>query len=110
MVSYMEVEVLATLLGVALAALVAACGAGFQWLRSDFRRFEARMDRLEAKADRLETKVDNLIMALARSGILVDTEMAAPGTAPPTTGSRSNPQQSSRSPPTEPSGPTAASA
>ncbi len=81
----METEVLATLLGVALAALVAACGAGFRWLRSDFHRLEERMDRLEAKVDRLEAKVDSLIMALARSGILVDPPPAEPRPgAPPT--------------------------
>ena len=78
----METEVLATLLGVALAALVAACGAGFRWMRSEFNgRFdglEGRVDRLEAKIDRLETKVDSLIMALARSGVLVDPTPAEP--------------------------------
>lgn len=78
----MEVEVLATLFGVALAALVAACGAGFRWMRSDFRdlrnhvesRFNeqamvtnarfaevtGRLDRLEHKFDGLERKVDRL--------------------------------------------------
>ena len=78
----MEVEVLATLLGVTLAALVAACGAGFRWLRVDFRdlrnhvesRFNeqamvtnarfvevnGRLDRLEHKVDRLEHKFDRL--------------------------------------------------
>ena len=40
----MEVEVLATLLGVALAALVAACGTGFRWLRSDFRDLRTHVD------------------------------------------------------------------
>ena len=79
----METEVLATLLGVALAALVAACGAGFRWLRADFHRLEERMDRLESKVDRLESKVDNLIMALARSGILVDPPPTEPRVPPP---------------------------
>ena len=60
----METEVLATLLGVALAALVAACGAGLRVL-------SGRLDRLDNKLDRLEAKVDSLIMALARSGVLV---------------------------------------
>lgn len=96
----MEVEVLATLLGVALAALVAACGAGFGLV---FRR----LDRLEDKFDRLETKVDNLIMALARSGVLIDPQAASPGAVPPTTGSPSPTDQPSRSPPPEPLGPTA---
>ena len=106
----MEVEVLATLLGVALAALVAACGAGFRWLRSDLRdlrshvdtRFEeqtantnaqfasvgTRLDGLEARFDRLEAKVDNLIMALARAGSLNDPQLATPqpSSLPPETG------------------------
>ena len=67
----METEVLATLLGVALAALVAACGAGFRVL-------SGRLDRLEDKVDRLEAKVDSLIMALARSGVLADPSSAEP--------------------------------
>ena len=104
----MEVEVLATLLGVSLAALVAACGAGFRWLRSDFRdlrshvdtRFEeqatttsaqftavdARFDRLEARFDRLEAKVDDLIMGLARSGSLIDPQ-------PPNSASEGGPHE-----------------
>ena len=76
----MEVEVLAMLLGVALAALVAACGAGFRML-------SGRLDRLEDKVDRLEAKVDGLIMALARSGVLVDhppPEARPPSSDPPT--------------------------
>ena len=83
----METEVLATLLGVALAALVAACGAGFKWMRSEFNerfdRLEGRVDRLDVKIDRLEAKVDSLIMALARSGVLVDHPSAEPGSPPP---------------------------
>ena len=94
----MEVEVLATLLGAALAALVAACGAGLRWLRSDLKR-------LEDKFDRLDEKVDNLIMALARSGLLIDPQAAAPAAANPATGAPSTKQQASRSPPVEPSGP-----
>ncbi len=65
----METEVLATLLGVALAAVVAACGAGFRWLRSDFRdlrsHVDTRFDEQTARFDRLEAKVDDLIIALA---------------------------------------------
>ena len=102
----MEIEVLATLLGVALAALVAACGAGFRWLRSDLKRLEDKFDRLEAKVGRLEAKVDNLIMALARSGVLIDPQAAEPGAAPPAKGSPSTAQQPARAPPAEPSGPT----
>ena len=97
----MEVEVLATILGVALAALVAACGAGFLSVNK-------RIDRLEDRFDRLETKVDYLIMALGRSGVLIDPQTASPGAAPPTTGSPSPTDRLSRSPPPpEPLGPTA---
>lgn len=82
----METEVLATMLGVALAALVAACGAGFRWMRSEFNerfdRLEGRVDRLEAKIDRLEVKVDILIMALARAGSLTDPQLATPRPSP----------------------------
>jgi len=74
----METEVLATLLGVALAALVAACGAGFRVL-------SGRLDRLDDKVDRLEAKVDSLIMALARSGVLVDHPSAEPRSPHPPT-------------------------
>ena len=118
MVISMEPEILATLLGVAFAALVAASGAGFRWLRSDLRdlrshvdtRFEertettnaqfaavdarfaavdvrfdkvdVRFDRLDVRFDRLEAKVDDLIMALARSGSLIDPQLAAPRPPP----------------------------
>ena len=84
----MEPEILATLLGVALAALVAACGAGFRWLRSDF-------NRLDSKLDRLETKVDSLLLALAHSGVLSATQSPTPTTEPSETASSSHPQQTS---------------
>ena len=105
MVLPMEFEVLATLLGVALAALVAACGAGFRWLRSDFRDLRSHVDtrfteqtvttnaqfaEVNGRLDRLEAKFDALLMALARSGSLIDPQLAVP-----------------RPPPAEASGPTA---
>jgi len=40
-------------------------------------RLETKVDRLETKVDRLETKVDSLIMALVRSGFLIDPQLAA---------------------------------
>ena len=130
MVISMEPEVLATLLGVAFAALVAACGAGFRWLRSDFHdlcshvdtRFEERTETTNAqfaavdvRFDRLEAKVDDLIMALARSGSLIDPQLAAPRPPPlaPESAPAAQPPESAPAPtqaPAEaplPSGPTA---
>ena len=147
----MEPEILATLLGVAFAALIAASGAGFRWLRSDLRdlrshvdtRFEertettnaqfaavdarfaavdvrfdkvdVRFDRLDVRFDRLEAKVDDLIMALARSGSLIDPQLAAPRPPPlaPESAPAAQPPESAPAPtqaPAEaplPSGPTA---
>ena len=151
MVISMEPEILATLLGVAFAALIAASGAGFRWLRSDLRdlrshvdtRFEertettnaqfaavdarfaavdvrfdkvdVRFDRLDVRFDRLEAKVDDLIMALARSGSLIDPQLAAPRPPPlaPESAPAAQPPESAPAPtqaPAEaplPSGPTA---
>ena len=124
----MEVEVLATLLGVALAALVAVCGAGFRWVRSDFRdlrnhvdsRFSeqaaqfvavnGRLDRLETRFDRLEAKVDHLIMGLIRGGYLIEPRPAAPQPMPPVPESPAAGQQAESAPtPTEaPAGEAAA--
>ena len=96
----MEVEVLATLLGVALAALVAACGAGFRWLRSDCRdlrnHVDTRFDEQATHFERLEAKVDNLIMALARSGSLIDPRPPVPQPPPLT------PQPSAAAQPPDP--------
>ena len=96
----MEVEVLATLLGVALAALVAACGAGFRWMRSDFRDLRSHVDNrfveqaatTNARFDRLEARFDELIMVLARAGSLIDPQPAAPQRAPLLPGSQPVPQ------------------
>lgn len=68
--------VIGVLYPVSLAGLVIS----FVRLRSDmhagFDRLDARFDQFEARFDRhcerLEAKVDGLIMALARSGHLVD--------------------------------------
>ena len=81
----MEIEVLATLLGVALAALVAACGAGFRWLRSDFRDLRSHVDtrfteqtvteanaqfaEVNGRLDRLEAKFDALLMSPSPFGV-----------------------------------------
>ena len=123
----METEVLATLLGVALAALVAACGAGFRWLRSDLRdlrsdvnsRFEdqatatnAQFAEVNGRLGRLEAKFDELIMALARAGSLIDQQPATPPPLAPQSGTADQPSadQPFRPPPADPLGPTAAPA
>ena len=108
----MKTEVLTMLLAVALAALVAACGAGFRWLRSDFRdlrghvdsRFEeqmkttnarftevnGRLDRLENRFDRLlqrldrrDERFDDLVVALARGGFPIEPRPPAPASPLP---------------------------
>ena len=117
----METEVLATLLGVALAALVAACGAGFRWLRSDFRDLRSHVDtrfleRTEAtnaqfaevngRLERLEAKFDDLIMALARAGSLVDPQPET-SRSPPVSESNAAARSPASAPtPTEPPGET----
>jgi hypothetical protein len=110
----MEIEVLATLLGVALAALIAACGAGFRWLRSDDlrsdvnNRFEdqtattnAQFAEVNGRLDRLEAKFDDLIMALARAGALIDPRLPAPPVSPPAPEPQAAPNSASEGGPHE---------
>lgn len=58
----MDPTVAATVIGVLMSFAFGAFATAFAWLRSD----------LGSRLDRLESKVDGLIMALARSGQLVD--------------------------------------
>jgi len=58
----MDPTIAATVIGVLLTVAFGAFATAFAWLRSD----------LGSRLERLEAKVDGLIMALARSGHLVD--------------------------------------
>ena len=58
----MDSTLAATVIGVLLTVAFGAFATAFAWLRSD----------LGSRLERLEAKVDGLIMALARSGHLVD--------------------------------------
>lgn len=58
----MDPTTAATVIGVLLTVAFGAFATAFAWLRSD----------LGSRLERLEAKVDGLIMALARSGHLVD--------------------------------------
>ena len=58
----MDPAIAATVIGVLLSVAFGAFATAFAWLRSD----------LGCRLERLEAKVDGLIMALARSGQLVD--------------------------------------
>ena len=58
----MDPTIAATVIGVLLTVAFGAFATAFAWLRSD----------LGSRLERLEAKVDGLIMALARSGQLVD--------------------------------------
>ena len=58
----MDPTISATVIGVLLTVAFGAFATAFAWLRSD----------LGSRLERLEAKVDGLIMALARSGHLVD--------------------------------------
>ena len=58
----MDPAITATVIGVLLTVAFGAFATAFAWLRSD----------LGSRLERLEAKVDGLIMALARSGHLVD--------------------------------------
>jgi hypothetical protein len=109
----MEFEALTTLLGVALAALVAACGAGFLWMRTGFRDLRNRVDtqfqdrtettnaqfaEVNGRLARLEAKFDDLIMALARAGSLVDPQPAPPPRPPPVSESNASAQSPESAP------------
>ena len=117
----MEVEVLATLLGVALAALVAACSAGFRWLRSDFRdlrshvdtRFQERTDtansqfaEINGRLGRLQARFDDLITALARAGLLIERQPVAlpPPSLAPESGTADQPSDPAPKPTEAPAG------
>lgn len=58
----MDPTIAATVIGVLLTVAFGAFATAFAWLRSD----------LGSRLERLEAKVDGLIMALARSGHLVE--------------------------------------
>ncbi len=58
----MDPTIAATVIGVLLSVCLAALTTGFAWLRAD----------MNSRFERLEAKVDDLIMALARSGQLID--------------------------------------
>ena len=58
----MDPTIAAIVIGVLLTVAFGAFATAFAWLRSD----------LGSRLERLEAKVDGLIMALARSGHLVD--------------------------------------
>ena len=58
----MDPTIAATVIGVLLTVAFGAFATAFAWLRSD----------LGSRLERLEATVDGLIMALARSGHLVD--------------------------------------
>ena len=58
----MDPTIAATVIGVLLSVCLAALATAFTWLRAD----------MNSRFARLEAKVDGLIMALARSGQLVD--------------------------------------
>ena len=64
---------------VSFARLRSDMHAGFDRLDDRFDRLDDRFDQLEAKFDRhfdrLEAKFDGLIMGLARSGHLTDSEV-----------------------------------
>ena len=65
----MDPTIAATVIGVLLSVCLAALATAFTWLRADMN---AGFDKVDDCFERLEEKVDGLIMALARSGQLVD--------------------------------------
>ena len=79
-------EIVATLIGIMVAALLGVFAGAFHLLRSDLKelRAENRAYHREtnARIDRLEGKVDSLLLALARAGFLVDPQVPQPPTDP----------------------------
>ena len=71
----MDPAIAATLIGIMVAALLGVFAGAFHLLRSDLRDTNKRIDRLEGK-------LDGLILALARSGLLVDPQAPQPPTEP----------------------------
>ena len=71
----MDPAIAATLIAVMVSALLGVFAGAFHLLRSDLRDTNARIDRLEGK-------LDGLILALARSGLLVDPQSPPPPDKP----------------------------
>ena len=81
----MDPAITATVIGVLLTVAFGAFATAFAWLRSDigdrfdkvdarFEKVDARFDKVDARFERFEAKVDGLIMTLARTGHLTDSD------------------------------------